>query len=400
VEAVFVELGDTVRKGAKLAELEQGSLSTQLILAKADLVAAEKALEELLDTEAARARALLALAQAQDALEDADYRWYVQQEGNRASGETIAATEANLVLAQKEVDQAQSEYSKYSGRPEDDPARALARSNLAAARQKRDSILRNLNWYLGYPSETDQAILDAELEVARSNVQEAEKALAEIESGPDPDDVAAAEARILAAQTNLDLVYIEAPFAGTITSVDIKPGDTVSPGIPAIHLADLTRMFIEVDISEVDLKDVQVGQEVIITFDADLDREYAGVMTEVSLTGTIKQGVVTFKATVQMSDPDEIVRPGLTAAVNIITSTVDDVLLVPNRAVRVREGQRFVSILRDGSLEKVEIELGASSDLFSEVIGGELQEGDLIVLNPPSTFFENGNGGGPFGRGF
>jgi HlyD family secretion protein len=371
-----------------------------LILAEADLVAAEKALEELLDTEAARARALLTLAQAQDALEDAEYKWNVQQEGNRASGETIAATEANLVLAQKEVDQAQAEYSKYSGRPEDDPARALARSNLAAARQKRDSILRNLNWYLGYPSEIDQAILDAELEVARSNVREAEKTLEEIENGPDPDDVAAAEARILAAQRNLDLVYIEAPFGGTITAVDIKPGDTISPGIPVIQFADLTKMFIEVDISEVDLKDVNVGQDVIITFDADLDREYAGEITEVSLIGTITQGVVTFKATVEMSDPDDIVRPGLTAAVNIVTSQVEDVLLVPNRAVRVRDGQRFVSILQAGSLEKVEIELGASSDLFSEVIGGELQEGDIIVINPPSMFFENGDGGGPFGRGF
>jgi HlyD family secretion protein len=400
VENVYVQLGDSVAKGGRLADLEQGSLSTQLILATADLVAAEKALEDLMDTDAARARALLTLAQAQDALEDTEYKWYVQQEGNRASGETIAATEANLVLAQKEVDQAQTEYSKYSGRPEDDPARALARANLAAARQKRDSILRNLNWYLGYPSETDQAILDAELEVAQSNLREAELALKEIEEGPDPDDIAAAEARIAAAQANLALSHIESPFSGTVTSVDIKPGDSVSPGFPVVQLADLSKLFVEVNISEVDLPSVAIGQEVIITFDADLNREYRGVITEVSLVGTVVQGVVNFKTTVEMIEFDDLVRPGLTAAVNIVTSEIEDVLLVPNRAVRVRDGQRFVTVLRNGSLERIEIELGASSDLFSEVLEGELREGDLIVLNPPSSFMEMEGGGGPFGGGF
>jgi HlyD family secretion protein len=126
-----------------------------------------------------------------------------------------------------------------------------------------------------------------------------------------------------------------------------------------------------------------------------------GEIVEVSLIGTVTQGVVNFKATVEMVDPDEIVRPGLTAAVNIIASQVEDVLLIPNRAVRVRDGQRIVTVSRGGTLEAVEIELGASSDLFSEVVGGELQEGDLIILNPPSTFMDReGGGGGMFGGGF
>ncbi|OGO18538.1 MAG: hypothetical protein A2Z14_19195, partial [Chloroflexi bacterium RBG_16_48_8] len=295
IESVLIQIGDKVRKGDMLAKLEQESLSTQLILAKADLILAEKALEELLDTEAEKARAELALAQAQDVLEDAEYKWYVQQEGNRASGETIAAAEANLVLAQKQVDDAQDEYSKYSGRSEDDPARAFARSNLAAARQKRDSILRNLNWYLGYPSEIEQAILEAELEVARANLREAESALQKIENGPDPDDVTAAEARIAAAKTNLALSSIEAPFSGTVTAVEIKPGDSVSPGQPVLQLADLSSLFVDVDTSEVDVNKVKVGQEVRITFDADLEREYKGEIIEVGLIGSNVQGVVNFK---------------------------------------------------------------------------------------------------------
>jgi HlyD family secretion protein len=398
VEGVFVQLGDDVHAGDVMASLEQGSLSTQLILARADLVSAQNALEALFDTDQARAMAQLKLAQASDALEDAEYKWHVQQEGNRASGETIAATKANLVLAEKEVEKAEDEYNKYSGRSEDDPLRALTRSNLAAARQKRDSVLRNLNWYLGYPTETDQAILDAELEVARANLLEAELELEKLENGPDPDDVAAAEARIAAAEANLALASITAPFSGTVTSVDIKPGDSVSPGQPVLQLADLSKLFVDVDVSEVDINRVKAGQEVRITFDADLEREYKGEVIEVGLIANNVQGIVNFTVTVEMLDADESVRPGMTAAVNLIVSEVENALLVPNRAVRVRDGQRIVYVLRDGALEALDIELGASSDLYSEVIGGELREGDLIVLNPPSSIMDmEGGGHGPFG---
>jgi HlyD family secretion protein len=397
VEDVYVQLGDEVRQGEVLATLEKESLSTQIILAEADLVSAKKALEDLWDTDQQRAMAQLKLAQARDALEDAEYKWYVQQEGNRASGETIAATKANLVLAEKEVEKAEDEYNKYSGRSEDDPLRALARSNLAAARQKRDSILRNLNWYLGYPTDTDQAILDAELEVARANLREAELELEKLENGPDPDDVAAAEARITAAEATLALVNIKMPFSGTITAVDIKSGDSVSPGQPVIQLADLSRLFVEVDISEVDINRVRVGQEVRITFDADLEREYKGEIVEVGLIGNNLQGVVNFKVTVEMLDADQAVRPGLTAAVNIVVSEVENALLVPNRAVRVRDGERVVYVSRNGGLDRVPIELGASSELYSEVINGELKEGDLIVLNPPSSLLDMEPGGGRFG---
>lgn len=104
VEQVLVEVGDVVQKGEVIATLEQSSLSTQVILAEADLASAEKALAELYDADQAKARAQLALAQAQDALKDAQYKWDVQQEGNRASQSTIDAAKAELVLAEDMVD--------------------------------------------------------------------------------------------------------------------------------------------------------------------------------------------------------------------------------------------------------------------------------------------------------
>ncbi len=396
VEQVSVELGGEVAEGELLASLRQTSLPSQVILAQADLVAAQKALEDLLESDQARAEAQLALAQAQDALSDTEYRWRVQQPGQRASGETIAAAEANLVLAEQEVELAEAQFNRFSGRPEDDPARALARSNLAAARQQRDAILRQLNWYTGAPTDIDQAILDAELSLAQARLADARRAWQRVENGANPDDILAAEARIAAARATLESARLTAPFSGSVTSVQAMPGDQVSPGAMAFRLDDLSRLLIDVEVSEIDINSIELGQPVTVTFDAVLDREYEGIVVEVGLAGSIAQGVVTFPVTIELIDPDAEVRPGMTAAVNFIVSQLESVLLVPNRAVRLIEGERAVYILGAGpgrgpaGLTPVMIELGASSDLYSEVVSGDLREGDLIVLNPPTIFEQDG----------
>jgi HlyD family secretion protein len=387
------EVGEEVTTGQRLARLDPQTLSSQILLAQSDLITAERALEDLYDNEMALAQAQQNLAQAQDAVENAEYSQLVQQEGYRASAETIAAAQANLVLAQNEVDNAQSEYSKYSGRSEDDPVRALARSNLAAARQRRDSILRQLNWYLGVPSDTDQALLDADVAIALANLHLAEDTYQRLLKAPDPDDVAAAQARIDAAQATIDLAEIVAPFDGTITYIGAQSGDLVTPNLPVFELFDLSRFFVEVEVSEVDINKIEGGQPVTLVFDAILNREYEGEVVEVGMTGTNVQGLVSFTVEVEVLNPDELIHPGLTAAVNIVTREVEDVLIVPNRAVRVRDGQRVVFVLRGGLPEEIEVELGQSSDTHSEILAGDLEEGEFVILNPPAeiNFGRGGN---------
>ena len=113
-------------------------------------------------------------------------------------------------------------------------------------------------------------------------------------------------------------------------------------------------------------------------------------MSEVALVGSSDQGVVDFTVTVELTDTDQAVKPGMTAAVNMVVEQLQDVLLVPNRAVRVLEGQRVVYVLRNGAPEPVEITLGASSETASQVLEGDLKAGDPIVLNPPTVFEQNG----------
>ena len=96
------------------------------------------------------------------------------------------------------------------------------------------------------------------------------------------------------------------------------------------------------------------------------------------------------------SNSKTALKPGMTAAVNIVVNELEDVLLVPNRAVRIEDGERVVYIMRDNEMESVTIVLGASSDINSEVIDGELKEGNAIILNPPIGF--DSNGPPPFAR--
>lgn len=395
VEAVEVEQGDRVNVGRVLATLDKKSVSAQIVLAEADLLASERALEELLESQQAKAAAQLALAQAQDALEDAEYRLTVRQQGNRASGDTIDAAEANLVLANEEVDRAQQLYDHASG----EAGRALALSNLIAARQKRDSIQRNLNWYLGKPTEVEQAILEADVALAQARLEDAQREWDRVKDGPTQGDIAAAQARVTAAEATLELARITAPFGGTVTSVDVMPGDQALPGAPAFRIDDLSRLLVDVEISEVDINRIALDQPVVLIFDAILENEYAGVVVEIGQVGIAIQGVVSFPVTVEILDSDTSIRPGMTAAVNIVVEQIEDVILVPNRAVRVRDGQRVVYLMKGGVAETVEVVLGATSDQYSQVLEGDIQPGDSIVLNPPQFEFEFGEEP-PFARQF
>jgi HlyD family secretion protein len=236
------------------------------------------------------------------------------------------------------------------------------------------------------------ALAEGQLAIAQRNY---EAALNPSGSAP-----TTAEARLAAAEAALSLGVIEAPFAGTITDAFPMAGDLVTAGVTAFQLDDLSQLLVDVQVSEVDINRVQIGQPAVVIFDAAADREYEGRVQSVALAGTIEAGVVNFRVTVELLNADEYVRPSMTAAVNIVVTELADVLLVPNRAVRALDGQRVVYVMRDGQMVPVEVVLGASSETMSEVIGGELVEGDVIVLNPPAVTFDPANPPSGGGRGF
>jgi HlyD family secretion protein len=424
VDDVKVGVGGEVSKDQILATLELTSLPQTIILAQADLVSAQKALDDLLNSELQQAQALQAVEDAERALEDARDPVLVQaqaaeaianaqkavEEAERtlrnaqspANQSFIDEAEAQLVLAKDRLDKAKDKFAPYRDKPEDNLTRASLQSQLSEAQQIYDSAARTLNSLQGTASETDQEIAAANLEKAKAQLAEAQREWERVKDGPSQAKIALLEAQLEDAQREwerlkdgpdpnaIDQSHIAAPFDGVITNVESKRGDQVTNGTLAFRVDDLSHLLVDVLVSEVDINRIKVGQGVNLVFDAILNREYQGTVTEVALVGTDNQGMVDFTVTVELTDTDDAVKPGMTAAVNIIVSKLDDVLLVPNRAVRVLEGQRVVYILKDGNPEPVEIELGASSETTSEVVESEINIGDQIVLNPPTVFSQNG----------
>lgn len=379
---IVVSLDDLVTTNQVLAELSRDSLPQSVILAEADLINARKALDNLLHSDVAKAQAQLALVQAQETLEQTTNR-RESKEYQRASDATLDSARASYILAQNEVEEAQKLYDQFDHFPEDNVNRAAALNRLATAIQQRDRALAQLNWLLGMPDALEISQADANVEVAQANLEAAEREWQRLKDGPDPEEVRAAEVRIVAIQNTLETTKLKAPFTGTITEIFSKVGDLVNPGTVSFRMDDLSRLIVEVQVPEVDINRIQPGQIALISFDAIQDREYTGEVVEVARAGTMSASGVDFAVSIELLDADAFVRTGMTAAVNVIVSQLDDVLLVPNRAVRLRDNRRVVFVLRDQALAQVEIELGAVSDTYSEVVAGDLNAGDLVVLNPP-----------------
>lgn len=353
VEKVNVKLGDTVNNDEVLATLARSSLPQNVILAEADLVGAEQALDDLLNSSTDQANAVIALREAQDAYDDAvEYRKSLEGK--------IDITYVVWVKGKP--------VTKYRK---------------------------------GYADETEKAEADEDVALKKGQLEDAQRTYDRLKDGPNAQDIAAAEARVAAAQATLDQALIIAPFGGVITDASVLPGDQVAMGEMAFQVDDISHLQIDVEVSEVDINSVSVGQEVTVNFDAVQNKEYFGEVVSVAGSGVETAGSVNFKVTVEITDVDEQIKPGMTAAVLIQVRNVEDALLVPNRAVRVVDGERVVYVLgEDGTLTTAEVRLGATSDTYSEVVGGDLEEGDTIVLNPPAIIeFGPGSGGGPGGGG-
>lgn len=354
VDTVNVKVGDNVPSGFVMAFLAKSSLPQSIILAEADLVNAQKTLDDLLYSDTARAQAAINLRLAQEAYDKA-YNWRRELDKERITVREIV-------------------YKKVG--------------NITVPEIKE---------YKTWADEGTKQKAQEDLELKKARLDDAQREYDRLTEGKAA-DIAAAQARLEAAQATLNLARVTAPFAGIVTEAYPLPGDQVSAGAAAFRIDDLSSLLVDVNVSEVDINSVAVGQPVTLTFDAILGREYHGEVVEVARTGTISAGVVNFKVTVKLTDADSFVKPGMTAAVNITVKELTDVLLVPNRAVRLSEGERVVYLLENNLPVKRVIRLGSSSDTMSVLVSGDVKEGDAVILNPPTEFFGPGGGGPPFGN--
>jgi HlyD family secretion protein len=382
VSDIYVKKGQQVIEDEVLAELDSTSLSQSIILAQVDLINAKDALDKAINNTEARADAHLALIQAEQALEDAqdeaDSKLY-----QRASQETIDIARANLITANQALDDAEELYNRTKGAGEDSLVYAAGLTQYAQARQEQTRAEYNLRYVQDLPDALSVEEVNAKLEQVKAQYLSAKEEWEKVKDGPNEEDIQAAQAKVDSAQAALNMAQIEAPFAGTITDIINKPGDLVTAGSKAFQVDDISRLLVDVDISEVDINQIEIGQQVDMTFDAISGQDFTGTVSDVSMYGTNNSGSIEFSITVAIDNPIAEIKPGMTAAVNVVVKELSEVLLVPSRAVRTVNGKRVVYVLQNNIPMPVTITLGASADSYSQILSGEISKGDQIVLNPP-----------------
>ena len=353
LESVDVKLGENVEAGDTLAALTKISLPQNVIQAEADLIVAQQALDDLLGsagTEAANAA--IALYEAQEAYDDVvNYRELLNHE-----------VEYDVMLGFEWVEFTFGSISRNFKIPK----------------------IRTIRYY---PSEEQKADADLDVALQKSLLDDAQRQYDRLKDGPDAGDVVAAEAQVVAAQAVLNQALIVAPFDGVITNIDVRAGDQVQIGGQAFRVDDTSALLIDLNVSEVDINNVSLGQTVSVEFDAVQTKAYQGIVIEIAGTSSTSMSGTGFRVTVELVDADAGIKPGMTADVIIQIKEIENALLIPNSAIRMVNGERVVYTLQsDESLEPVGVRLGARQNAYSEVVGGTLEAGDLIVLDPPVNF--------------
>jgi RND family efflux transporter MFP subunit len=157
----------------------------------------------------------------------------------------------------------------------------------------------------------------------------------------------------------------------------------------AAQVADVSELFVEVPISEVDIPTIETGQPVTLFFDAYFEEEFSGVVSDISESGDRSTGVVNYTVTIKMENQSDKIKPGMTAAVSVLTAEKPNTLVIPSQSIFSRDGLNYVYVLRDGQLEMVQVTVGAYSNQSIEVLKTEIAEGELIVINPPIDIISN-----------
>ena len=196
---------------------------------------------------------------------------------------------------------------------------------------------------------------------------------------------------------------ITAPISGTIIEKDAKVGDAVKAGDTLCIVYDLSYLEMSINVDELQISSISVGQKVQITADAVPDKTYVGTVTRVSMKGTSNGGTTTYPVTIRIDDTDGL-RPGMNANAEIVVAEAKNALVVPNAAVM--RGS-YVLVTKDSpsaanadtTMEAPEgfvyvpVKTGVSDDDYTQIVSG-IQEGDTIGYDPSSvssdSYYDNG----------
>jgi HlyD family secretion protein len=200
------------------------------------------------------------------------------------------------------------------------------------------------------------------------------------------------QASLDAAQVNLDYADIVSPVDGTVVSRNVTMGQTVASSFqtPTLFLiaTDLAKMQVDANVSESDVGGIKPGNKATFTVDAYPKRTFEGTVNQVRQSPQTVQNVVTYDIVISVDNSDLMLMPGMTAASRIVVDQRNDVIRVPNQALRyvpkglpgaAQSGQAQIWVLRDGKPAPIPVTTGLDDDNFTEIASGDVKPGDLVV---------------------
>jgi len=323
VDKVLVKDGQSVKQGDLLVTLNN-TAAAELALAQAqqEELAAQQAYDDISQSTSSGSLAQLNLAQAQYNYNVA-YGNYWNRNSLQGSADAIALTKARLQILDNQISDLEEKYNSMGETKDTETGKAKVLETLSQARLDREDVQKLLNYYSSNPNSLDVQTLKAKLDVAKSALEDAQRVVARLKDGIDPDQLAAAQARLTTAkaavtnaQSTLDSLKLKASMGGTVVDVNVLPGQQVTALQTLMSVADFSNWVVETDnLTETEIVNVTVGQKVKIVLDALPDVELAGTVSHINDRFVETRGDVTYTVTVTLDETDPRMRWGMTAAV-------------------------------------------------------------------------------------
>ncbi len=348
ISELYADFNSEVKKGQVIAKLDPSQMQAQLTQASANLAAAQAGVQT------AQSNVLSAQSAVQSAEANVARLQSVTDEAQRMLNQTKDLVAAE-VTPRRDIDPAQAALSQ-------------------AISQQQQGV--------------------AQVNQARSQVQSASSQVAQARA-----QVTQAAAAVQVATVNLDHTIITAPIDGTVVARNVDVGQTVAASLQAPTLFmianDLTRMQVLANIDEADVGQLKPQSSVSFTVDAYPTETFSGIVSQIRLSPLTVQNVVTYTAVIDVTNADLKLKPGMTASVTATVAEQKDVLAVANAALRFRPegapagssrgGAGTLYRVGPGGLEPVKVRLGLTDGISTELVSGELSEGDRIAIPSAQT---------------
>lgn len=318
VKSVNAAIGQAVKAGHVLATLDDSILQAQLDEANLALANFTSPL--------GLSNAQQAVADDNAALDSAEGTYYWWLDLQKQSQDLLSKANADMIVAESDLKDAQDDYNKYTEAPNDQKDKAIAYQKMYAVQQRINDIQTRINLY-SKADPLQMAKYKAAIDVAKAKLADDQAVLAALNGGELPQtstgssyaQLAQAKLNVQIAEANLKNSQLIAPFDGTVASVDLAIGDFAPAGKIEMSVIDPLHLHAETtDLSERDVTNVKLGQAVTVTIKP-LNQQAKGKVTAISPQADTLGGDVVYKAIIQLESLPDGALPGMSVTVDFLS---------------------------------------------------------------------------------